>query len=125
MTPKRTSIEALIAVLEAENLALASMDLAAAHVLLPEKNRLVEAAKQLALANDTQGDRSMGDAIRRLAELAELNKLAIEKAMLVQRHVTSLVAAATRKAEPTRGYGQRGRGTNTARAEAYAVLSLA
>ena len=125
MSATRTCIEALISVLEAENVALGTMDLAAAGVLLERKHDLMDAVRNLDVAKDSRDDHLTQDALHRLAALADLNKVAIERAMLVQRQVTSLVAAATRKAEPVRGYGLRGQATSRPRAEAYAVLTRA
>lgn len=119
-----TAAVRLADVLQTENAALAALNMTAAARLLPEKLAAADAfamAQTAATATLPSGPEL--DAIaRRLRELADENRLLLERAMLVQSRVIATVAKAARvtaeRAAP--GYGPR-----PARLAACAILTQA
>ena len=95
---------ALAATLEAENAALAALDLPRAVGMLADKQRAVA---DVAAADPVRGPRH--EAAERMAHrlrgLALENKRLLERAITVQRRVMGVVALAASSAAPT-GYGR-------------------
>jgi hypothetical protein len=94
-----TAATALVETLEAENAALAALDLPRAAGLLADKQRAV--AEFAAAAPQPAAQRTA----RRLRALAIENKRLLERALAVQGKVIGIVARAAAASEQTR-YGQ-------------------
>ena len=113
----RNAAAAVAEILEAENRALAAMDLTAAAKLTPDKERLV-AALVLAGPGDPT-DPAVRDLARRLDGLTRENQARLERGLAAQRRVIEIVVAAARtvrrnSAGATGRYTARGAGARPA-----------
>ncbi len=111
------AIEALAALLEQENAALARLDLPCAVALLPAKQA---AAGRLA---DLQQAAPGADAavVTRLHTLAEDNRRLLERAIAVQGEVIGVIAGALPKAAGPPGYAASGASVRTGPTVAFAL----
>ena len=102
-----TAAELLADTLEAENAALAALDLPAAGALLEEKRR---ATQRLCSARpaDATHRRDAEQAMQRLRHLSEQNRVLLERAIAVQGRVIEIVASAAVQACATPRYGAYG-----------------
>lgn len=102
-----TAAELLADTLEAENAALAALDLPAAAALLEEKRR---AMQSLHAAHSPDATHSGGarQAMERLFRLSDQNRMLLERAMAVQGRVIEIVAGAAVQACATPRYGAYG-----------------
>ena len=113
MTSAVDAAQRLIAVLEAEVAALDRGDMAAAGALLAPKLAAVEGLAELP---DTPAGAAMAQRVR---TLAETNRRALERAIVVQGRVMELVARAAQRAAQEAGrYGATGAPAQDARAVA-------
>ena len=98
----------LAGMLEAENVALRAMDLAAAGGLLAEKQSATaafDAARRAAPPAPTQ---ALRDAASRLVAQGEENRRLLERAIAVQNRVLGTIARAARQSQPAPRYGRSG-----------------
>ena len=102
-----TAAELLADTLEAENAALAALDLPAAAALLEEKRR---ATQSLCSAGpvDAAHRHDAEQAIDRLRRLSEQNRVLLERAIAVQGRVIEIVASAAVQACAVPRYGACG-----------------
>lgn len=113
-------------VLTAENAALASMDMAAAARMLPEKIAATDgfAAAQKPGAAGVAATAGLRTVATRLQALGLANRTLLERAMAVQNRVLGTLAQATRGSGMATGYGRTG--TNAPRsAGTWALCSQA
>ena len=102
-----TAAELLADTLEAENAALAALDLPAAAALLEEKRRAMQSL-QAACSSDPTHRRGTEQAIERLHRLSDQNRLLLERAIAVQGRVIEIVAGAAVQACAPPRYGAYG-----------------
>ncbi len=117
----------LTEVLERENEALRRLDLRQATTLLSEKRSSL-AALELAGRHHSRpsaDDPNMREAATRLLEAATSNKSLLERAIVAQKHVMSLLAQAARMAAPETRYGSHGSHIGRATCNAFALSARA
>ena len=102
------SIVRLASVLEAENAALAAMDLPAAAALVAEKREATTAFDTARVATPVTPSAALRDAAARLGSQAEDNRRLLERAMKVQTRVLGIIVGAARSSNPVQGYGRSG-----------------
>lgn len=110
MTAVHTTAAELATVLECENAALLRLDLPAATALLGAKRSALEAF-QLASRRAImviEADEPMRVLASRLQDAAAENKRLLERAMIAQQYIMSLLAQAARQAAPSKLYGALG-----------------
>ena len=100
-------------VLSQENEALARVDYTAAVALVP--------AKEAALMALTQGPAPSPAQLRRLTELATVNRGLLERAIAVQTDVVRMVARACAASRATTHYNRTGAASPCPRIEAFAL----
>jgi hypothetical protein len=99
-----TPIEALVAVLEQENAALAALDLVRAGALVERKRAAAEA-----LAAATTQPPPPVAALLHLRDLAQQNKRLLERALAVQGRVIGIIGRAVPHPHPSSRYAAHGR----------------
>ena len=115
MSPLRSAAEVLADVLEQENAALARLDLPHATALLPYKRAALAAFEQIVqqqagqeASGGPEPDSAMRAIALRMRASSIENKRLLERAMVAQQHIMSLLAQTARQAAPHRRYGARG-----------------
>lgn len=120
---------ALADTLARENEALSHLDLARAAAVLGAKRRAAaafdEARAQPEPAASKKTPPLAPEVERRLAALAEENRLLLERAIRVQRRIIGTVAAALPKADPERGYRPDGAPAPGRKIPAFALSARA
>jgi hypothetical protein len=116
--------EALATILQAENAALAALDLTRAAALVAEKQRAAAAFAAARLPADQAGASAVA---RRLVPLIEENRRLLERGIAVQARVMKVIAraAARAPAAKTAGYSAAGTPRTPLRAPAMAVCARA
>jgi hypothetical protein len=108
-------------VLSQENAALQRMDLSAAVALMPEKEAaLADMARETPLPANASSPAVLAIG-RRLAALAEENRIRLERAVGVQARIVRMVAQAIASAQETAHYRHPDDRAKSARATAVAV----
>lgn len=112
----------ICAVLQAENLALEQLDIAAATSLVAQKCSAADAL-MAALARSTGAPPAVTKAnLERLRSLSATNKRLLERAMAAQQRLLSIIAGAVPRAMKDAGpYGRTGQRVATTRMPAIAV----
>ena len=110
MTAVHTAAAELADVLERENAALLRLDLPAATALLGAKRSALEAFQSVArkAAVVIEADEQMRVLALRLQSASAENKRLLERAMIAQQYIMSLLAQAARQAAPSKLYGAMG-----------------
>ena len=110
MSAIRVAATQLADLLEQENIALRRLDLPTALALLEAKRAAIGAFEVALQAGQTTID--VDDAMQalslRLRSATGENKRLLERAMVAQQHVMSLLAQAARQAAPSGRYGAQG-----------------
>ena len=126
MSEVRIAAAQLADLLDRENASLRRLDLPTALMLLDAKRAAV-AAFELALRDGgtiDADDATRGLAVR-LRDAGAENKRLLERAMLAQQHVMSLLAQAARQAGPSGRYGAGGAYVGRAAETAFALSARA
>ena len=110
MSAIRVAAAQLADLLEQENIALRRLDLPTALALLEAKRAAIGTFELALQAGHTtiEIDDAMQALSLRLRVAASENKQLLERAMVAQQHVMSLLAQAARQAAPSGRYGARG-----------------
>ena len=119
--------EQLAELLERENAALQRLDLPSATALLGAKRAALAVLEQAARgqAQPLEPTVAMRAAAIRLRDASQDNKRLLERAMIVQQHVMSLLAQAARKAAPAPRYGAGGGYAASHGSKAFALSARA
>ncbi len=127
MSAVRLAATQLAELLERENSALMRFDLSTASTLLARKREALLAFE--AVSPDKSGaagsDAATRDAALRLRDAAAENKRLLERAMVAQQHVMSLLAKTARQAGSTERYGAQGAYVGRAVEGAFALSARA
>ena len=127
MSTLQAAAERLADVLERENVALQRLDLPSATALLDAKRAALngfELAAKLE-AGDERSRPAMRPQALRLQELSLENKKLLERAIIVQQHVMSLLAQAARRSTTNGRYGAGGGYVVHAPSKAFALSARA
>ena len=127
MSAVRITAARLADLLDRENAALRRLDLPTALTLLDAKRAAITAF-DLALRNGTktiETDDAMRELAVRLRDATVENKRLLERAMLAQQHVMSLLAQAARRAGPSGRYGAGGAYVGRVAEAAFALSARA
>jgi hypothetical protein len=117
---------ALAETLERENAALAALDLPRAAGMLADKQRAMNAlATARAVAASAPPRALIEPLVYRLRELAEENRLLLERSIAVQTRVIGIIAHAATHAVAAPCYGARGGLTSACRPTAFAFAARA
>lgn len=97
MTPPLLAAARLIRVLAAENAALLALDIPAAAALLDEKLAAARGLAQASAARPAAGHPEAAGLALQLRDLAQQNRVLLERAIVVQGRVLDMVARAARQ----------------------------
>lgn len=127
MSAIRVAAAQLADLLERENATLRRLDLPAALALLDAKRAAI-ATFELALQEEgstIRADDAMQALALRLRDATAENKHLLERAMLAQQHVMSLLAQTARQAGPSGRYGAQGAYVGRVAEAAFALSARA
>ena len=126
MSIARAAADHLADILEQENSALRRLDLPSAAALLGAKRAALSGLEQATRADaDATRDPAMRETAHHLRDVSMENKRLLERAMIVQQHVMSLLAQAASISAPSRGYGAAGVHVASQGGKAFALSARA
>lgn len=120
------AMQRLVDVLERENAALTALDYAGSAALMPEKRAALDALERLRPNRAVPTwPSSLLALAEKLQQLTAVNQRLLERAMVVQGRIVSLIVHAASDGEPAPRYGATGRPTPARRTMPIALSAYA